>query len=76
MAHLHLVSVKNCIWRVHASGLFDSLGFQRLSWAMTESAQAEEEGPEGRAWSPWTGLFQVPSALEQDTVGNLTCGYG
>lgn len=43
---------------------------------MTESAQAEEEGPEGRAWSPWTGLFQVPSALEQDTVGNLTCGYG
>lgn len=44
---------------------------------MTESAQAEEEGPEGRAWSPWTGLFQVPSpALQQDTAGNLTCGYG
>lgn len=47
----YLASVQDCMWRVYASALFCSLDLQRLSWNVTESAQAEEESPESRAWS-------------------------
>jgi len=73
-----LVSVKNCSWRVRESGLFHGLELQGLAWAMTESAEAEEEAPECRAWSPWLGLFAGPfsSCSETGYCGNLTCGCG
>lgn len=60
VSHLHLVSIKDFIWRVRASGLFHSLrcvfrGFHGL-WLN----RLRLRSPESRTWSSRIGLFAGP----------------